>query len=1141
MTRTTKSAAEMITQSTLEEDMCSLIRNLADELKSFNSADLLVNISGHSLKPLALEGLSHSLPYDNELKKIHQTSNQHFRETGVNLLSLARGVLQWSHQGKEFQTPLLIYPIEAQFNKIKQELELQFDQEEGFLNPYLVYYFAQNFDFQWPEINLEKPNWTELTEHLTALGFEIHIQNQQWIGNFHHHRFAVLSDLDALLQKGVIGQNVSELLDNTASKHFENIPLSNRLLFPSDNDQLNVFNEIEYKNVVVQGPPGTGKSQVISNILGKTLFGGYSTLVVSEKRVALEVIQKKLKDKKLASLCFLPDKEKNARRLIQQLKDNWQMMEDYRPMKSMHLDLSTQLIDSLQFKMNILIKDDLVGGVSYDEYQKLVQKRNLSDVPYNGMTASIEEFVRFKPFLEIVFSSGLHNLTRILPQGFIEDHAFLSLDQNIAALKKRWLALSEIFPFSTKAELSNLMKKASFAQMMANEQHQPYFKLLNPTTSNYNKFGKLVRKLNHLNKEIETYSEQENNWRIQPSMEEAKGLLEKIKEDSLFQKYRIKRRMGQLLKSSFFSFTEVLEKWIQYCQLVQDKLAVEKSLLTIGISNEREIEWVSALQMKLFKDDWREWKGNSAVDNNLLASQNAELHILYQNIRTFFVLDEEDRLEEVFAIFQKHFSFLLENRGKLSKLSDLLYKQIGQSESLEALEKEILKSNWSKFIGQFTAFENFELASLQNEINEIIDLQDKEGIDFAEKIKNRIHQRFDTCQKLILKGTRKLSKIEREKKERLKKGRSILIKEFAKTRSHPTIHEMLNSEANEWIQILLPVWMLNPAQTAHFFPLKEGLFDFALFDEATQIPLSNALGSIERGKRILVVGDEHQMTPQFYFQSRDSEVVDLLHQASFSWKRIMLKHHYRSENPELISFSNRHFYEDKLIAYPSAGASNGAITRHYCAEGTFVDRKNIVEAKALASRLRDLLPGDESIGVVAFSESQLNCILQQLTSEDLTLVEQKIEKDLLFFKALENVQGEECDQLLISLGYGPNEDGKLLLNFGPLNRSSGRRRLNVLLTRARKNISFFTSVHSENLVISQNDSLNLLRLFLSQIEQSRPEQFQQFPHGLKATVGRSEIGFNVSFDNIFKTVVSANELVTLQRVLQERNWQVRYA
>ena len=212
---------------------------------------------------------------------------------------------------------------------------------------------------------------------------------------------------------------------------------------------------------------------------------------------------------------------------------------------------------------------------------------------------------------------------------------------------------------------------------------------------------------------------------------------------------------------------------------------------------------------------------------------------------------------------------------------------------------------------------------------------------------------------------------------------------------------------------------------------------------------------------------------------------------------------------------------------------------HFCEKGIYKDNQNLEEAKVVAGIIESSLKSsskENSIGIVAFSESQLTAIWKALPTEQQLLLHDKIDQNLAFFKSLENVQGEECDELIISLGYARNEEGDFHMRFGPLNQKNGTKRLNVLLTRAKETIHFVSSVKSSDFKLTENESIRLLKLFLAQIETQEEKSFPIFPHHLKPIV---DFGSNtVTFQSIVQHLSNVNELVTLQRVLENRGWKV---
>ena len=242
-----------------------------------------------------------------------------------------------------------------------------------------------------------------------------------------------------------------------------------------------------------------------------------------------------------------------------------------------------------------------------------------------------------------------------------------------------------------------------------------------------------------------------------------------------------------------------------------------------------------------------------------------------------------------------------------------------------------------------------------------------------------------------------------------------------------------------------------------------------------------------------------------------------------------------SFSADLISFSNQHFYTNELTAYSQKNAAI-PIHHHYIENGKFIDRKNEIEAESVVKRIREVIKLPGSVGVVAFSEEQLSMIWNLLSSDEKQALNNKIESNEGFFKALENVQGDECDSLIISFGYGKNEEDQFMMRFGPMNRENGRKRLNVLLTRAIKTIDFFCSVTSSDFKLTDNESINLIRKWIAFSESYKNELRYIFPINEQPLI----TGKNLEFRSIHQSISSAKELHTFATVLSARGWNLKF-
>lgn len=318
-----------------------------------------------------------------------------------------------------------------------------------------------------------------------------------------------------------------------------------------------------------------------------------------------------------------------------------------------------------------------------------------------------------------------------------------------------------------------------------------------------------------------------------------------------------------------------------------------------------------------------------------------------------------------------------------------------------------------------------------------------------------------------------------------------------------------------FIMSLFPCWLLSPENVSSLLPLEKNLFDIVIFDEASQVFIESTIPTIYRGKNIVVAGDSKQLRPSTTFMKRylggdpenqddpsvqaALEVESLLDLAVARYDSANLTYHYRSRHQELIDFSNCAFYSSKLQVAPNiyTGKNLRPIER-YKVNGKWIDRKNPVEAKKIVEIVKDILATrkeNESIGIITFNSDQQTCIADAIDKEgqkdhsfrDL-ITKEKMRLDggedtSLFIKNLENVQGDERDIIIFSIGYAPNDQGKVYTNFGSLSADGGENRLNVAITRAKTKIIVVTSIEPEDLKVdgAKNQGPKLLREYLAYV------------------------------------------------------------
>ena len=316
----------------------------------------------------------------------------------------------------------------------------------------------------------------------------------------------------------------------------------------------------------------------------------------------------------------------------------------------------------------------------------------------------------------------------------------------------------------------------------------------------------------------------------------------------------------------------------------------------------------------------------------------------------------------------------------------------------------------------------------------------------------------------------------------------------------------LFGEIPELLRVVAPCMLMSPFTVSQYLPAVSDLFDIVIFDEASQLPTCEAVPSLARAKSAIIVGDPKQMPPTSFFMSvgedEDNPENDDLESVLDDCLALGIpeKHltwHYRSKHESLIAFSNIMYYSSKLCTFPSPDALDSKVKFRYIENGTYLrgaSKINKEEAEALVKevvrRLSDPSLRRSSIGVVTFSTPQ-QVFIERLLSK--AIAENGLEdyaydrEEPLFIKNLENVQGDERDIILFSVCYGPDNLGRISLNFGPLNQFGGWRRLNVAVSRAREEMVVFSSMRYSMIDLSRTTSRGVagLKAFLEFAERGR--------------------------------------------------------
>lgn len=324
---------------------------------------------------------------------------------------------------------------------------------------------------------------------------------------------------------------------------------------------------------------------------------------------------------------------------------------------------------------------------------------------------------------------------------------------------------------------------------------------------------------------------------------------------------------------------------------------------------------------------------------------------------------------------------------------------------------------------------------------------------------------------------------------------------------------------------MCPCMLMSPLSVAQFIDTDADKFDLIVFDEASQMPTYEAVGAIARGKNVIIVGDPKQMPPTSFFSVNtiDEDNIEMEDLESIlddclalSIPSKYLLWHYRSKHESLIAFSNSEYYDNKLMTFPSPDNIESKVRivniNGYYDKGK--SRQNRAEAQAvvdeIARRLRSEELRKKSIGVVTFSIVQ-QALIEDLLS-DLFIFYPELETlalecdEPLFIKNLENVQGDERDVILFSVGYGPDAEGRVSMNFGPLNRAGGERRLNVAVSRARYEMIIYSTLRSDMIDLNRTSSIGVagLKRFLEYAEKGTRSTISSVPRQLSEATASIE-------------------------------------
>ena len=951
------------------------------------------------------------------------------------------------------RAPLILFPVRLNIDKGKVDVELT-PFESVQINKALMLACSNVFrvdisDFEYEIDNLADAgikNIAGLVDYLNKKGIKLHYSERKNLVEFTHGREPKIGDKLEIKNCAVIGRfaisnsiyddyNVLEKRSLTTDAIRTLITGKEKKVKKQKDQQIYSINQLDYAqenaidlinktgSIVIYGPPGTGKSQTIVNIISDAICKNKRVLVVSQKKAALDVVFNRLKELNKKAI-ILSDAEKNK----------------------------------------------------FDFYERV---RNTHNEIINKDSSNLIE--RFKKV-----ESDLENEVGILQ----------SISNTLMIETGFGLSLQEMY-----AQSYILGKKTHDYMVYEAMQKSDIIKL------NYDEISSTIRLINDKNLD-KLYYEYFNEFKKNPLI----GNL--ILGLNMHKVNQAKKFISGFLNRTFTPFNTAEYPNSRY--LVTYLL--EQS--NININGDAHIKQLAGTIRKLQTGSKRQ--SLDEIKKSLVVAQEAIVKHLgpFDEVRT--IIDQKGFAVVVDGIINGNFAHLRKILSALNSYTSIQDMQI-TIKGLTRLEKMVLEFAYDKSKNE---------SSFKEIVHKLLPIR-----IYHEIVNHERQYKKELSDTMMFEDIR--NRIISLKKEQLELVKEISVEKFnddyknhfaTSPQNKNFLHEILKQRGfmpvrrllekyKDFLLKLFPCWLLSPETVSTVMPLEKELFDLVIFDEASQIFIENAIPTIYRGKYVAISGDNKQLRPTNAFVKRylgsdageeDSDpdasinaalkVESLLDLATSRYSSAHLTYHYRSIYEELINFSNYAFYNGKLQIAPNTSRSvaNRPIIRMKVA-GEWIDRHNHKEAVAIVELVKKLFKtrkNKETIGVITFNTEQEGYIKDLLDAEASKdeafkamyfkeLNRKEKNEDVSFFvKNIENVQGDERDIIIFSIGYAKNENERIVAQFGSLSQVGGENRLNVAITRAKQKIYVITSIEPEelsNVENSKNPGPKILKKYLQYV------------------------------------------------------------
>ena len=1069
----------------------------------------------------------------NALKHVYRTARTSLEENGANSLFLTLGMVKWYESAKSEQpryAPILLLPVDI-VRRSGNHYIIRKRDEDIILNITLVELLKQNF-----RINLD--GLKELPKDESGVDVKLIftyfrraiIEQKKWdvieesmLGLFSFNKFVMWNDIhsnaDKLKENVVVASLIDKQDKQTMADHAvdarnidkESAPMDFAIPLDVDSSQMEAIVESgRGRSFILHGPPGTGKSQTITNMIANALYQGRRVLFVAEKMAALSVVQSRLEKINLAPFCLeLHSNKATKKHFLEQMDEVLKVTkikspEEYAQRSEELFNERKELIsymEALHHKSSsgLSLYDCISEHLSIAEEEISEQLPPKEQITADYIAQCREQVEQINAILDIVGQPCRHPLYGLEPvdnrQETIE--AISSLLQDFKGRFEQFT--SQLGKMNTAVSMNlqtdgDLKWLKMFASLITAEKEQD--ELRDTILSSYRD--------DILRMDVNAYSRE---W-------------EEVKSKWFLPRYFAKKKYLKSLQV----YGQIFESGVEdMLRLVGDYQSYNKSLKT---QTEELVAYAHAngFSHQERYERYLQYLGSQTTgrrqeflyDADALTSVSQSLDQLTERLKglTIHQNSREDIASHLgtwlssYPMVKDWYHWVDKKRELQQKGAQPAVRLIEEGVRPEAAMNGFLKGMYHVLIE--TAIDENEQLRMFN------------GLKFRQKIEKykRDTARFQELSKEELYS--KLASRVPSTSAAIAEGSeiSILKRNIANGGRGNSIRTIIDNIPT-LLPRLCPCMLMSPMSVAQYIDLNAEKFDLVIFDEASQMPTSEAVGAIARGKALIVVGDSKQMPPTSFFATNpvDEEEADVDDMESIlddcitlSLCEHQLNWHYRSKHESLIAFSNSQYYGNNLLTFPSIDDHIAKVTL-VPVNGVYDKgrtRSNPEESKAIVGEIIRRLSDKElqkySIGVVAFSKVQGDLIeddLLEALDKNPQLKEIAMNsQEPIFVKNLENVQGDERDVILFSIGYGADKNGKVSMNFGPLNNAGGERRLNVAVSRARYEMMVFSTLKASQIDLKRSNAKGVegLKGFLEFAETGKLPFVSGTTHSLGANV-----------------------------------------